>query len=91
MKNGVFDSDDYIENYNKFEAEFSKLQQKNDIEKFREKFASKGVSKTYTLNDIDLMTGIEFENFLCDLFEKMGYHSLSTKASGDQGIDVIAE
>lgn len=91
MKNGVFDSDDYIENYNKFEAEFNKLQQKNDIEKFREKFASKGVSKTYTLNDIDLMTGIEFENFLCDLFQKMGYHTLSTKASGDQGIDVIAE
>ncbi len=91
MKNGVFDSDDYIENYNKFEAEFSKLQQKNDIEKFREKFASKGVLKTYTLKDIDLMTGIEFENFLCDLFQKMGYHTLSTKASGDQGIDVIAE
>ena len=91
MKKGVFDSNDYIENYKKFEAEFNKLQQKSDIEKFREKFASKGVSKTYTLKDIDLMTGIEFENFLCDLFQKMGYHTISTKASGDQGIDVIAE
>lgn len=91
MDNGVFNSNDYIGNYKKFESEFNKLQQKNDIEKFREKFASKGVTKTYTLKDIDLMTGIEFENFLCDLFQKMGYHTLSTKASGDQGIDVIAE
>lgn len=46
---------------------------------------------TYTINDIDLMSGSEFENFISLLFTKMGYQCIVTKHSGDQGIDVIAE
>lgn len=45
----------------------------------------------YTMDDIDLMTGTEFEEFIAKLFNSMGYYSSTTKASGDQGIDVIAE
>lgn len=90
-QNNIFNSDNYIENYKKFESEYNILEQKSDVEKFREKFALSGAAKIYTLKDIDLMTGIEFENFLCDLFQKMGYHTLSTKISGDQGIDIVAE
>jgi len=44
----------------------------------------------YTINDVDLMDGLEFEKFIAELFSKMGYESEITKASGDQGIDVIA-
>lgn len=44
-----------------------------------------------TINDIDLMSGNEFEYFVADLFTKMGYKTHVTKASNDQGIDVIAE
>lgn len=41
-------------------------------------------------NDINSMSGIEFE-FLCkDLLEKMGFETETTKASGDGGIDLIA-
>ncbi|MBQ9114379.1 MAG: restriction endonuclease [Clostridia bacterium] len=40
--------------------------------------------------NIDLLSGIEFENFLCLLFEKDGYICQKTKATGDQGIDIIA-
>ena len=36
------------------------------------------------------MNGLEFEKFIAELFSKMGYESEITKASGDQGIDVIA-
>ncbi|MFL0498186.1 restriction endonuclease [Priestia megaterium] len=43
------------------------------------------------IDDIDLMKGIEFENFIAELFRKMGFNSQVTKSSGDQGIDVIAE
>lgn len=43
----------------------------------------------YSINDVDLMTGIEFENFVGELFSKMGYRTTVTQASGDQGIDVI--
>ena len=44
-----------------------------------------------TIDDVDLMSGAEFEDFLVQLFTRMGYGSYSTKTSGDQGIDVIAE
>lgn len=46
---------------------------------------------TVTIHDVDLMDGIEFENFTSILFKKMGYLATVTKASSDQGIDVIAE
>lgn len=44
-----------------------------------------------TIDDIDKMGGLEFEKFICVLFIKMGYKSNLTKASGDQGVDVIIE
>jgi len=44
----------------------------------------------YTIDDIDLMTGVEFEKFIALLFNKMGYSSQVTKQSNDQGIDIIA-
>ncbi len=41
--------------------------------------------------DLDLMSPFDFEQFVADLFKKMGYNSYKTKNSGDQGVDVIAE
>lgn len=43
-----------------------------------------------TIVDIDLMSGTEFEEFLCNYFNKHGYECKTTKASGDQGVDLIA-
>lgn len=43
------------------------------------------------IDDIDMMTGAEFESFICVLYRKMGYNAYVTKTSGDQGLDVIAE
>ncbi|MBQ5317933.1 MAG: restriction endonuclease [Oscillospiraceae bacterium] len=41
-------------------------------------------------DDINSMSGVEFE-FLCkELLEKMGFETETTKASGDGGIDLIA-
>lgn len=45
----------------------------------------------YTIDDIDMMNGSEFEYFICELYTKMGYRAEVTKQSGDQGLDVIAE
>lgn len=47
--------------------------------------------KRTSIFDVDLMSGLEFEQFVAELFEKKGYKAEITKASGDQGIDVIAE
>ena len=44
----------------------------------------------YTIDDVDIMTGSEFEEFVGQLFKRMGYSSQVTKKSGDQGLDVIA-
>ncbi|SEQ47005.1 Sel1 repeat-containing protein [Virgibacillus subterraneus] len=48
------------------------------------------VHKHITIDVIDLMTGIEFEEFISDLFTKMGFTCEITQYSKDQGIDVIA-
>lgn len=43
-----------------------------------------------TLTDIDLMSGREFEIFIAELFQKLGYTTKVTPESNDQGIDVLA-
>jgi HJR/Mrr/RecB family endonuclease len=44
-----------------------------------------------SIDDVDLMSGFEFENLIGQLFNKLGFSTEVTKISGDQGIDVIAE
>ena len=44
-----------------------------------------------TIDDIDLMTGVEFEQFLANMFAKKKFDVKTTKKSGDQGIDIIIE
>lgn len=43
-----------------------------------------------SIDDIDMMSGSEFEEFICYLFKKMGYSVNLTPSTGDQGIDLIA-
>ena len=43
------------------------------------------------IEDIDLMSGYDFEKFIAKLFRKMGYKAYVTQESNDQGVDVIAE
>ncbi|SKC79919.1 restriction endonuclease [Maledivibacter halophilus] len=67
--------------------------EKIELELFEKKLTKQqSIQATqYTINDIDLMDGHEFERFISLLFSKMGYETEVTKGSGDQGIDVIAE
>ncbi|MBF0706786.1 restriction endonuclease (plasmid) [Alkalihalobacillus hwajinpoensis] len=44
---------------------------------------------TTDINDIDTMTGIEFEDYLADFFETKGYNIKLTPRSGDYGVDLI--
>ena len=39
----------------------------------------------------NINTGYEFENYLKNIFDKLGYISIVTKSSGDQGGDLIIE
>jgi len=49
------------------------------------------LNRRATILDTDKMDGIEFEKFLGKLFKRMGYLITLTKASGDQGADLLLE
>jgi len=46
-------------------------------------------SQKISLQDVDSMSGFDFENFLVHLFRAMGYEVEHTKLSGDQGADLV--
>lgn len=48
-------------------------------------------SNYVSIDDIDLMSGEEFENVIGSIFNKLGFSIRITQLSRDQGIDVIAE
>ncbi|MCD5324201.1 MULTISPECIES: restriction endonuclease [Pontibacillus] len=43
-----------------------------------------------TMEAINEMNGLEFEEFLVSLLSKLGFRSSPTKNSGDQGVDILA-
>lgn len=54
------------------------------------KASNKNGYENISIDDVDLMSGREFEEFISYLFKKMGYTVNLTPASGDQGIDLMA-
>ena len=42
------------------------------------------------MDSLDALSGVEFEQFITVLLERMGFRAAMTKASGDGGIDVVA-
>lgn len=48
--------------------------------------------KDTTLENFDNFEGLEFENWCANLLRKNGFYNVEvTKASGDQGVDILAE
>lgn len=61
---------------------------------FKDRLRGKKLIKQHsncTIDEVDMMTGNEFEHFICKLFIEMGYSAEVTKQTGDQGIDIIAQ
>lgn len=42
-----------------------------------------------TVDDLDFIKGVAFEQFLCQLYGTLGYEARTTVASGDQGADLL--
>ncbi len=91
--NKFINNDNFIECSSEFINIFNKIEEVHKKEMFVKKLSNniENSNKNVTIDDIDLMDGKEFEEFLAKLFNKMGYKTEVTKHSGDQGIDVIAE
>lgn len=64
-----------------------KIKEQLELENF-EKRLSEGYP-VLSINDLDSVTGHEFERFLKKLFANMGYQVTHTKLSGDQGADLV--
>lgn len=67
------------------------IKDKAKLINFEKSLYNSNESSIITIDDIDLMSGHEFERFIAKLFKNMGYSTNITKGSGDQGIDVIAD
>lgn len=52
---------------------------------------SKKNSNTLDFKAVDTMEGLDFETFVTNLYEKLGYKAVTTVASGDFGADVVIE
>ena len=80
-----FITKDYYINYIK--EYLLKYQQLKMLEKLEKKHSSDVVMN---ISQTDLMTGNDFEYFVADILNKIGYKAQVTKATGDQGLDIIA-
>lgn len=64
--------------------------QKNEILQLEKELLSGKDTIHLTVEDLDLMSGQEFELAVSELFKKMGYQVTTTTVTGDQGVDIIA-
>ncbi|WP_202818794.1 restriction endonuclease [Clostridium botulinum] len=97
MKNQKFNTNNYniLECLDILNENIEEKNQKNYLDDFEKKlldeYEKNNISSKFSIHDIDLMTGREFEIFIGTLFEKMGYIVEITQCSGDQGIDILIE
>lgn len=76
--------------------EIAKMKKTYDFEckvkKLEQKLKNKDQDKELmTIDKLDGFNGVEFENFLAELFQKLSYSVTTTKASGDQGVDLLVK
>ena len=93
MEKGILDNNNYITSLLVVLKNIADAKRQNDMLNYEKKLLSTCDSNDsiITIDDIDLMSGDEFEEFVAELFRKIGYVSNITKHSGDQGVDVIIE
>jgi HJR/Mrr/RecB family endonuclease len=83
----------YLVRRNEIIKYFSEKKEEFDYKIFETNMKKKPqiVENGYSIVDVDLMSGDEFEQFVAKLFTKMGYKTTVTPHSRDFGVDVIAE
>jgi len=69
------------------EQRMDEIKEEIKLERFEKTLTDS--ERRVTLQDIDSMSGYNFERFLEKLFKKMGYSVTHTKLTGDQGGDLI--
>ena len=71
---------------------FKDIREKQERKNFLKELETGGLEEEQvTKINLDIMSALEFEDFVAQLFKKLGYNASRTKRTGDQGADVIAE
>lgn len=83
----ILKRDGLLENALTLKSDVEKVEKEIELKNF-EKRLFEEESQIY-LSDIDQVNGYEFEDFLKNLFSKMGYIVEQTRLSGDQGADLV--
>lgn len=95
MSKGRFGHDPFVLSFSSTYALVQAGEEKKKHNLFRNQLFRKDPEKNsaecVSIDDVDLMSGDEFEDCVCRLFKRMGYSARVTQHSGDQGVDVIAE
>jgi restriction system protein len=87
LKDNKIDYSEY-----KISSTIDQLNKEKELNLFEEElFATvdSGKSSFISIHDIDQLDGYQFEGLLKILFEKMGYKTINTPLSGDQGADLV--
>jgi len=74
--------------------ELDKLQKEHEDEQERQRLLSGDMTYENNLEQMktdltNVKTGVDFENYLYSIFEKLGYSVTQTKGSGDKGVDLV--
>jgi len=73
-------------------SDLIRIEKEVELERFENSLTGDQASgKWITINDIDSISGYDFERILKSLFQKMGYQVIHTTLSNDQGADLIVE
>jgi HJR/Mrr/RecB family endonuclease/uncharacterized Zn finger protein (UPF0148 family) len=73
-------------------SDLIRIEKDVELERFENSLTGDQASgKWITINDIDSISGYDFERVLKSLFQKMGYQVIHTTLSNDQGADLIVE
>lgn len=92
IDNRKIDETNYSVAYNYIYRLIEEKREKNKIRDFEKLILDfNRIEKVVSIDKVDLMNGIEFEEFILELFVKLGYKCDRTKVTGDQGIDIIAQ
>ncbi len=74
-------------NLSTLKAELEHIEKEIEIEDFERRLTQEDAQ--IDIEDVDQLDGYEFEDFLKNLFIKMGYQVEQTRLSGDQGADLV--
>ncbi len=75
------------EDISTLKTELQTIEKRIELENFEKRLLEE--DEQIQLEEIDNLNGYEFEDFLKNLFSKMGYQVEQTRLSGDQGADLV--